>query len=69
MKCRRCKGWIVQERVFTLEGSASMLRCFYCGEQIDQVIMDNRNRSEISQVEKYKSKKDGLHSSPPRMRL
>jgi hypothetical protein len=26
-----------------------MLRCLYCGEQIDQVIMANRNHSEISQ--------------------
>jgi NAD-dependent SIR2 family protein deacetylase len=39
----------VQEQVITLEGSVSMLRCLYCGEQIDQVIMANRNHSEISQ--------------------
>jgi hypothetical protein len=38
----------VEEQVITLEGDISMLRCLSCGEQIDQVIMANRNHSEIS---------------------
>ena len=42
MQCQRCKGRVVQEEVVTSEGNASMLRCLYCGELIDQVVMANR---------------------------
>jgi hypothetical protein len=48
MKCRRCKGLIVKEQVFTLGGRISMRRCVYCGDLVDKVVMANRKRSEIS---------------------
>jgi uncharacterized Zn finger protein len=52
MKCRRCKGLIVKEQVFTLGGRIPMLRCVYCGDLVDKVVMANRNRSEISRMER-----------------
>lgn len=64
MKCIRCKGYTVQEQVFTSEGSIPVLRCLCCGELIDHVIMANRNRSEIFHVRKYKSRKNRLNSAP-----
>ncbi|MFY9269826.1 MAG: hypothetical protein WAO55_08795 [Candidatus Manganitrophaceae bacterium] len=44
MKCLRCKGWLVRERVFTREGGMSMARCVYCGDLIDPIVIQNRHR-------------------------
>lgn len=45
MKCLRCLGMMVKERVFTREGGIAMARCVYCGDLIDPVVMRNRSRS------------------------
>jgi hypothetical protein len=43
MKCVRCQGMMVQERLFTYEGGIAMARCIYCGDLVDAVVMRNRS--------------------------
>ncbi|HET6370407.1 MAG TPA: hypothetical protein VFG95_04380 [Nitrospiria bacterium] len=44
MRCIRCRGLMVGERVFTREGGIPMVRCLHCGELVDLVVMLNRGR-------------------------
>lgn len=45
MRCLRCQGMMVEERVFTYEGRIAMARCVYCGDLIDPVVVRNRGQS------------------------
>ena len=44
MKCRRCQGIMVEERIFTRDGGTRMTRCVHCGDLVDTVVISNRNR-------------------------
>jgi len=44
MKCQRCQGIMVEEWIFTRDGGTRMIRCIYCGDLVDTVIILNRNR-------------------------
>lgn len=46
MRCIRCQGMMIEERVFTREGGLAMARCLHCGELIDTVVISNRDRSQ-----------------------
>lgn len=43
MRCLRCRGMMVEERVFTMEGGIAMARCVCCGDLIDRVVIRNRS--------------------------
>ncbi len=43
MRCLRCRGMMVEERVFTMEGGIAMARCVCCGDLIDPVVIRNRS--------------------------
>lgn len=45
MKCLRCHGMMIEERIFTREGRTAAARCLYCGDVVDIVIIINRERS------------------------
>lgn len=45
MRCLRCRGMMVEERVFTREGGIAMARCVYCGDVVDPVVIRNRGQS------------------------
>ncbi|TAJ98263.1 MAG: hypothetical protein EPO39_18685 [Candidatus Manganitrophaceae bacterium] len=42
MRCLRCRGMMVEERVVTMEGGIAMARCVCCGDLIDPVVIRNR---------------------------
>lgn len=42
MKCSRCNGVMVYEKFFGLQEDFWGWRCIFCGEIIDQVILENR---------------------------
>jgi uncharacterized Zn finger protein len=42
MKCHRCSGSMVYEKVYREEGECFGWRCIDCGEIIDYVILKNR---------------------------
>jgi uncharacterized Zn finger protein len=47
MKCRRCNGSMVYEKVESEEGDFFAWRCIACGEVIDQVILKNRHQENV----------------------
>jgi hypothetical protein len=44
MKCNRCGGLMAYERFWGLVEDFFGWRCIYCGEIVDQVILENRMR-------------------------
>jgi hypothetical protein len=42
MKCVKCGGLMVYETFYSQEDIFSGWRCIYCGEIVDQVILENR---------------------------
>lgn len=42
MRCLRCKGTTMEERIDTREGSTLLIRCLHCGDLIDKVVLFNR---------------------------
>lgn len=44
MKCRRCHGMMIRERIFTEQGGIPIVRCVHCGNVIDIVVVSNRRR-------------------------
>jgi hypothetical protein len=50
MRCERCNGLMVGERICDMNGTGGDLcvdgyRCLLCGNLVDTVILDNRSRS------------------------
>ncbi len=50
MRCERCNGLMVSERICDLQGMNSDLcvdgyRCLLCGNLVDAMILENRQRS------------------------
>ena len=45
MRCLRCQGAMMGERVYTRSGEIHMSRCPYCGDMVDSIVLLNRNRS------------------------
>ena len=43
MKCRRCQGWMVNEKYYGAGFPFWGWRCVSCGEILDPVIWENRN--------------------------
>ncbi len=46
MRCHRCGGKMVYEKFYAEEGQFYGWRCIFCGEIVDQVISENRDRWE-----------------------
>ncbi|OGP74972.1 MAG: hypothetical protein A2W09_03010 [Deltaproteobacteria bacterium RBG_16_50_11] len=44
MKCHRCGGKMVYEKFYGEEERFYGWRCIFCGEIVDQVISENRDR-------------------------
>ncbi|MGB9629038.1 MAG: hypothetical protein ACPL6D_10280 [Thermodesulfobacteriota bacterium] len=50
MKCYRCKGVMVYEKFFGLQEDFWGWRCIFCGEIIDQVILENRKEKAFKKM-------------------
>jgi hypothetical protein len=44
MKCNRCGGLMTYEKFYSLVEDFFGWRCIFCGEIVDQVILENRIR-------------------------
>ena len=42
MKCYRCGGMMVHEKIYSEAAQLRIWRCILCGEYIDPVILENR---------------------------
>lgn len=50
MTCGRCNGLVVSERISEMNGASGSLcvngyRCLLCGDLVDAVILENRQRT------------------------
>ncbi len=54
-QCDRCGGMMVQEKIYHGTECFWMWKCVYCGDYIDQVILENR---QIQKSNRGKSAKD-----------
>lgn len=48
LKCDRCDGIMAPEELWTDQGKIEISRCFFCGNVVDPVVMENRDRLEAS---------------------
>ncbi len=56
-KCNRCGGKMLYERIHYGAEHFWTWRCVYCGEYIDQVILENRSLVEMGKFPKTRNKK------------
>lgn len=42
MKCARCTGLVIRERIYTTEAVYEGWKCVVCGEAFDEVVLHNR---------------------------
>lgn len=47
MKCQRCEGSMVYERVLYQGRVFPMLKCLFCGDLIDWVVLLNRSNPDL----------------------
>ena len=58
MKCYRCGGMMVHERVYSKAEMLSIWRCVLCGEYIDPVILENRQYQKTIRENSRRKKKE-----------
>ena len=42
MECHRCHGMMIREEIFTEQGKIPIVKCVYCGDVVDDVVLYNR---------------------------
>ncbi|MFQ5580001.1 MAG: hypothetical protein ACE5FZ_05265 [Nitrospiria bacterium] len=60
MKCQRCQGMMVEERIYTHQGGARISRCLLCGDILDTRVLFNRDRYRFRESECEKNFGDRL---------
>lgn len=43
MKCNRCSGLVIPERLYAIEAIFEGYKCIACGEVFDEVVLRNRH--------------------------
>jgi len=61
-KCNRCDGVMIYEKIYYENEHFWAWKCVYCGEYIDQVILENR------QVQKSSCEKNNKNNEEPKYR-
>jgi late competence protein required for DNA uptake (superfamily II DNA/RNA helicase) len=51
-KCNRCGGMMIYEKIYYGTGYFWVWKCVYCGECIDQIILENRQYQKLKGEEK-----------------
>ena len=60
-KCNRCGGMMVYEKIYYGTEHFWVWKCVYCGEYIDQVILENRQIQKSSGEKSVKDHKDRIY--------
>lgn len=63
MKCYRCGGTMIHEKVYSKTEMLEIWRCVPCGEYVDSVILENRQYQKTVR-ENNRRKKKGLGLQP-----
>jgi DNA-directed RNA polymerase subunit M/transcription elongation factor TFIIS len=61
-KCNRCGGIMIYEKIYYKTEHFWVWKCVYCGEYIDQVILENR------QIQKSNLEKSAKNNEEPKYR-
>ena len=61
-KCDRCGGMMIYEKIFCETEHFWVWKCIFCGDYIDQVILENR------QIQKSNRKKSARNYEKPKYR-
>ena len=67
MKCSRCGGIMVYEKLYHKTDQLEGWRCVFCGDYIDRVIQENRKFLKATQDKSKKKKEEPIdrsHSNP-----
>jgi len=62
MKCNRCGGMMIYEKIYYETEHFWVWKCVYCGEYIDRMILENR------EIQKSNREKSGKNSEKPTYR-
>jgi hypothetical protein len=62
-KCNRCGGNMICEKIYCKTEHFWVWRCIYCGEHIDQVILENRQIQKSSRGKSVKNNEELSQSS------
>ena len=70
MKCVRCGGIMVHEKIYSKAEMLAIWRCVLCGEYVDSVILENRQYQKTIRENNRKKKKEhesqaALSLAPP----
>ncbi|HUL22113.1 MAG TPA: hypothetical protein VMV04_19740 [Thermodesulfobacteriota bacterium] len=60
-RCNRCGGMMVQEKIYYETEHFWAWKCVYCGDYIDQVILENRQIQKSSDGKSVKDHKDRVY--------
>ena len=60
-KCNRCGGMMVQEKMYYGTEHFWVWKCIYCGDYIDQVILENRQIQKSNHEKDLKDNKERLY--------
>ncbi len=61
MKCIRCSGLMIYEKIYFMTEYFWAFKCIYCGEYVDEMIFKNRQSQNLN------CKKDGKEAGPFKM--
>ena len=62
-KCNRCGGMMIYEKIYYETGHFWAWKCVYCGEYIDQIILENRQYQKFSREKSGKKNGERVHRS------
>ena len=62
MKCNRCGGMMIYEKIYYETEHFWVWKCVYCGEYIDRMILENR------EIQKSNREKSGKNNEKPAYR-
>jgi hypothetical protein len=66
MKCYRCGGMMIDEKVYSEAEQLRIWRCVLCGEYIDQVILENRQYQKTIRENSRKKKAEPMEKERQR---
>ena len=62
-KCNRCSGIMIYKNIYYRSEHFGLWKCLYCGEYVDQVILDNHQIQKSNREESPKNNEEPIYRS------
>lgn len=62
MECIRCQSKMYHERFLSRQGDFYGWKCLFCGDIVDEVILENRNPYKRNELIKFKKPKRSVRN-------